>query len=195
MSPRPAVFLDRDGTLIEDRHYLRDPDQVHLLPGAADAVRRLNAAAIPAVVVTNQSGIARGLLTEADYAATARRLDELLAARGARLDGHYHCPHLPDVTGPCDCRKPGPLLYERAARDLELDLAASWWVGDRERDLGAADRFGGRAILLLTGAGLDESRQPREGPRQVAVDLLTAVAHILDAGSSNGVAKPSGESS
>lgn len=183
MSPRPAVFLDRDGTLIEDRHYLRDPDQVHLLPGAADAVRRLNAAAIPAVVVTNQSGIARGLLTEADYAATARRLDELLAARGARLDGHYHCPHLPDVTGPCDCRKPGPLLYERAARDLDLDLAASWWVGDRERDLGAADRLGGRAILLLTGAGLDESRQPGEAPRPVAVDLLTAVAHILDAGS------------
>ncbi len=180
MSPRPAVFLDRDGTLIEDRHYLRDPDQVHLLPGAADAVRRLNVAAIPAVVVTNQSGIARGLLTETDYAATARRLDELLAATGARLDGHYHCPHLPDLTGPCDCRKPGPLLYERAARDLDLDLAASWWVGDRERDLGAADRFGGRAILLLTGAGLDESRQPRESPRPVAADLLGAVDCILN---------------
>jgi D-glycero-D-manno-heptose 1,7-bisphosphate phosphatase len=180
VSPRPAVFLDRDGTLIEDRHYLRDPDQVHLLPGAADAVRRLNAAAIPTVVVTNQSGIARGLLTEADYAATGRRLDELLAARGARLDGHYHCPHLPDVTGPCDCRKPGPLLYERAARDLDLDLAASWWVGDRERDLGAADRFGGRAILLLTGAGMDESRQPREAPRPVAADLLDAVGRILE---------------
>jgi D-glycero-D-manno-heptose 1,7-bisphosphate phosphatase len=177
VSGRPAVFLDRDGTLIEDRHYLRDPDQVRLLSGAADAVRRLNAAAIPAVVVTNQSGIARGLLTEADYSATARRLDELLAAAGARLDGDYHCPHLPDVTGPCDCRKPGPLLYQRAARDLDLDLAASWWVGDRERDLGAADRFGGRAILVLTGAGLDEMRQPRD----VAPDLLTAVAHILDA--------------
>jgi D-glycero-D-manno-heptose 1,7-bisphosphate phosphatase len=177
---RPAVFLDRDGTLIEDRHYLRDPDQVHLLPGAADAVRRLNAAGIPAVVVTNQSGIARGLLTEDQYAATARRLDELLAVTGARLDGHYHCPHLPDVTGPCDCRKPGPLLYERAARDLDLDLAASWWVGDRERDLDAADRFGGRAIQLLTGAGLDESRQPRDVPRPVAADLLGAVDRILD---------------
>lgn len=180
MSGRPAVFLDRDGTLIEDRHYLRDPDQVHLLPRAADAVRRLNTAAIPAVVVTNQSGIARGVLTEADYAATVRRLDELLAAAGARLDGHYHCPHLPDVTGPCDCRKPGPLLYERAARDLDLDLAASWWVGDRERDLGAADRFGGRAILVLTGAGPDESREPRDVPRPEAADLLAAVARILD---------------
>jgi D-glycero-D-manno-heptose 1,7-bisphosphate phosphatase len=181
VSGRPAVFLDRDGTLIEDRHYLRDPDHVHLLPGAAEAVGRLNAAAIPAVVVTNQSGIARGLLTEADYAATVRRLDELLAAAGARVDGHYHCPHLPDVTGPCNCRKPGPLLYERAARDLDLDLTASWWVGDRERDLGAADRFGGRAILVLSGAGLDESRQPRDVPRLVAADLVAAVARILDA--------------
>jgi D-glycero-D-manno-heptose 1,7-bisphosphate phosphatase len=181
VSGRPAVFLDRDGTLIEDLHYLRDPDQVHLLPGAADAIRRLNAAAMPAVVVTNQSGIARGLVTEADYAATVRRLDELLAAAGARLDGHYHCPHLPEVTGPCDCRKPGPLLYQRAARDLDLDLSASWWVGDRERDLGAADRFGGRAILVLTGAGLDESRQPRDVPRTVATDLPAAVARILAA--------------
>ncbi len=181
MSGRPAVFLDRDGTLIEDLHYLRDPDQVHLLPGAADAVRRLNAAAVPAVVVTNQSGIARGLLTEADYAATVRRLDELLAAAGARLDGHYHCPHLPEVTGPCACRKPAPLLYERAARDLDLDLSASWWVGDRERDLGAADRFGGRAILVLTGAGLDESRKARDVPRPAAADLPAAVARILAA--------------
>ena len=187
MSGRPAIFLDRDGTLIEDRHYLRDPDQVHLLPGASEAVRRLNVAAIPAVVVTNQSGIARGLLTEADYAATVRRLDELLAAAGARLDGHYHCPHLPDVTGPCDCRKPGPLLYERAARDLDLDLPASWWVGDRERDLGAADRFGGRAILVLTGAGVEESRRPRDVPRPVAADLAAAVTRILDAGPGPGV--------
>jgi D-glycero-D-manno-heptose 1,7-bisphosphate phosphatase len=182
VSRRLAVFLDRDGTLIEDRHYLRDPGQVQLLPGAAEAVRRLNAATIPAVVVTNQSGIARGLLTEADYAGTVRRLDELLAAAGARLDGHYHCPHLPDVTGPCDCRKPAPLLYERAARDLDLDLAASWWVGDRERDLGAADRLGGRAILVLTGAGLDESRAPRAVSRRTAADLSAAVAHILAAG-------------
>jgi D-glycero-D-manno-heptose 1,7-bisphosphate phosphatase len=181
VSGRPAVFLDRDGTLIEDLHYLRDPDQVRLLPGVAEAVRRLNVAAIPAVVVTNQSGIARGLLTEGDYAATVRRLDDLLAAAGARLDGHYHCPHLPDVTGPCDCRKPGPLLYERAARDLDLDLAASWWVGDRERDLSAADRFGGRAILVLMGGDLDDSRQPRTVLRPVAPDLPAAVARILDA--------------
>ena len=131
MSARPAVFLDRDGTLIEDRHYLRDPEGVHLLPGAAGAVRQLNAAGVAAVVVTNQSGIARGLLTEADYRATADRLDELLAREDARLDGAYHCPHLPEISGPCECRKPAPLLYRRAAQDLDLDLARSWWVGDR----------------------------------------------------------------
>ena len=181
MSGRPAVFLDRDGTLIEDRHYLRDPSQVRLLPGAGDAVRRLNAAGLPAVIVTNQSGIARGLLTEADYLATVRRLDELLLAAGARVDGHYHCPHLPELTGPCDCRKPGPLLFERAARELGLDLATSWWVGDRERDLAAADRYGGRAVLVLSGDGPTDARESGASPRPTAPDLAAAVARILDA--------------
>ena len=114
-------------------------------------------------------------------------MDELLAAAGARLDGHYHCPHLPDLTGPCDCRKPGPLLDERAARDLDLNPSASWWVGDRERDLAAADHFGGRAILVLTGSGLDESRLPRDVPRPMAADLAAAVDCILDARSEPGV--------
>ena len=177
MSGRAAVFLDRDGTLIEDRHYLRHPEQVRLLPGAADAVRRLNAAGLAAVVVTNQSGIARGLLSEADYRATVQRVDELLHAAGARLDGHYHCPHLPELTGPCDCRKPGPLLYRQAALDLGLDLAASWWVGDRERDVAGADHFGGRGLLVLTGAGAGES--VRVPARAVAADLAAAVALIL----------------
>jgi histidinol-phosphate phosphatase family protein len=140
--------VDRDGTLIEDRHYLRDPDAVRLLPGAAEAVQRLNRAQLPVVVVTNQSGIARGLVTEAEYLATARRLEQLLAECEARLDGTYHCPHLPEISGPCACRKPGPLLYQLAARDLDLDLSRSWWVGDRPRDVEAASRFGGRAALL-----------------------------------------------
>lgn len=145
---RPAVFLDRDGTLIEDVGYLRHPDQVRLLPGAAAAVRRLCESGRAVVVVTNQSGIARGLLSEADYAATARRLEELLEEAGAALDAQYHCPHLPDVSGPCECRKPGTLLYRRAADQLGLDLAASWWVGDRARDVEPAAAFGGRALLL-----------------------------------------------
>jgi D-glycero-D-manno-heptose 1,7-bisphosphate phosphatase len=179
VSGRPAVFLDRDGTVIEDRDYLRDLAEVRLLPGAAAAVRVLNEAGLPAVVVTNQSGIARGLLTEADYEATARRLDDLLAAEHARLDARYHCPHLPELTGACECRKPGALLYERAARDLGLDLARSWWVGDRLRDVEAAARFGGRGTLVLTGAGRLESRRPEAERWPTAPDLAAAVREIL----------------
>jgi D-glycero-D-manno-heptose 1,7-bisphosphate phosphatase len=181
VSGRPAVFLDRDGTLIEDRGYLRDPDQVALLPGASGAVRRLDLAGLPVVVVTNQSGIARGLLTEDDYLATARRLDALLAADGARLAGHYHCPHLPEVSGPCECRKPGALLYRQAAADLALDLTRSWWVGDRVRDVAAARELGGRGILVLTGAGVAETKTPAARDWLSVPDLAAAARVILDA--------------
>lgn len=179
MSGRPAVFLDRDGTLIEDRHYLRDPNLVRLLPGAADAVRRLDQAGLPVVVVTNQSGIARGLLTEQDYQATARRLEELLAAAGARLAGQYHCPHLPEVSGPCECRKPGSLLYRRAADELGLDLARSWWVGDRPRDIAAAAQFGGRGLFLLAGSAAAEAESAAAEGWLSVRDLAAAVRSIL----------------
>lgn len=179
MTARAAVFLDRDGTLIEDRHYLKDPDLLHLLPGAAGAVRRLNLARLPVVVVTNQSGIARGLLSEADYEVTARRLETVLATDGARLDAQYHCPHLPSISGPCACRKPGPELYERAARDLELDLGSSWWIGDRERDIAAADHFGGHSLLVLTGAGRDEFTRLADGARRAVPDIAAAVDVVL----------------
>lgn len=145
---RRAVFLDRDGTLIEDVHYLNDPDRVSLLSGAADAVRALRDAGWAPIVITNQSGIARGLVTPAQFEAITTRLDALLAARGASLDATYHCPHLPELTGPCACRKPGPAMYERAARDHELDLAASLYVGDRWRDVAPAIHFGGRGVLV-----------------------------------------------
>ena len=167
MSARPAVFLDRDGTIIEDTGYIADPDAVRLLPGAAPAIGRLNRASIPAIVVTNQSGIARGLLDESAYQAVARRLETLLAAGGVRLDGDYHCPHHPDFTGTCECRKPGPLLYRRAAADHGLDLARSWWVGDRERDVVPAERFGGRGVLIGQ-------------PPAVVRDLSAAVDIILN---------------
>lgn len=145
----PAVFLDRDGTLIEDPGFLAHPGQVRLLPGAAEAVRAVNAAGRLAVVVTNQSGIARGLLTEADYAGTAARLAELLAVAGARLDGQYHCPHLPEITGPCECRKPGTLLYRRAAAELGIALDRSWWIGDKARDVEPAAVLGGAGAVLV----------------------------------------------
>ena len=178
MSDRRAVFLDRDGTIIEDRGYLADPAAICLLPRAAEAVARLNRAGLPVLVVTNQSGIARGLLDEAAYASTAGRLDELLADAGARLEGHYHCPHHPDFTGPCECRKPGPLLYRRAATDHGLQLGASWWVGDRLRDVLPAECFGGRGLLIAQ-PPLNELSAPAAGRFPLVRDLAAAVDIIL----------------
>ena len=179
MSGRPAVFLDRDGTLIEDPGYLADPLAMRLLPGAAAAVARLNAAGLPAVVVTNQSGIARGLLTEPQYRATEARLDDLLAQHDAHLAAHYFCPHHPEFTGPCDCRKPGDLLYRRAAAELGLDLARSWWIGDRRRDVTPAAAVGGRAVLVLTGAGSEEATALQGTEVSTAPDLASAVDLVL----------------
>jgi D-glycero-D-manno-heptose 1,7-bisphosphate phosphatase len=179
VSSRRAVFLDRDGTIIEDAGYLRDPAAVRLLPGAAAAIARLNQHGLIVVVVTNQSGIARGLLTLAEYRSTERRLDELLSFQGARLDAHYFCPHVPELSGPCDCRKPGSLLYRQAAERFGIDLPGSWWVGDRMRDVLPAQSFSARGILLLTGAGEREaSDETTEGFARVK-DLPAAVDVIL----------------
>jgi D-glycero-D-manno-heptose 1,7-bisphosphate phosphatase len=145
---RGAVFLDRDGTVIEDRHYLKSPEDVVLVPNAANAVRRVNQLHRPVVVVTNQSGIARGLLTEADYNVVRARLDDLLSERGAFIDASYHCPHHPDFTGACDCRKPDVGLFRRAINDLNLDAAKSVYIGDRWRDIAVAQVLGGRGILV-----------------------------------------------
>jgi D-glycero-D-manno-heptose 1,7-bisphosphate phosphatase len=174
-----AVFLDRDGTIVEDRGYLRELAGLCLLPGAGPAIRRLNSSGLAVVVVTNQSGIARGLLSLDDYRGTERRLEQLLAAEGARLDGQYFCPHLPELTGPCDCRKPGTLLYQQAAERLNLDLGRSWWVGDRIRDLLPSKAFGARGILVLTGAGESEAEEARDRGFRAAADLSAAVQQII----------------
>jgi D-glycero-D-manno-heptose 1,7-bisphosphate phosphatase len=176
---RLAVFLDRDGTIIEDVAYLRDTDQVRLLPGAAQAIKRLNASGFLAIVVTNQSGIARGLLSRNDYQLTERRVDQLLAQDGAQLDAHYFCPHLPELTGPCDCRKPGALLYRQAAEHFHIDLGRSWWVGDRMRDVLPADTLGGRGILVLTDAGQGEIAEEKASRFPHVKDLAGAVELIL----------------
>jgi D-glycero-D-manno-heptose 1,7-bisphosphate phosphatase len=179
VSAARAVFLDRDGTLVEDTGYLRDARVMRLLPGAAEALARLNQAGWLPIVVTNQSGIARGLLTHDGYLATERRLEKLLDAKGVHLAAQYHCPHLPEITGACECRKPGPLLYKQAAERFGIDLAASYWIGDRLRDLEAAKGFGGRGILVLTGAGRHEARAARSAGWTVAQDLGAAVAMVV----------------
>jgi D-glycero-D-manno-heptose 1,7-bisphosphate phosphatase len=176
---RGAVFLDRDGTIVEDPGYLHDPTAVRLLPGAAQAIRRLNAAGWLAVVVSNQSGIARGLYSEADYRAVERRLAEQLAAHGARLDASFFCPHHPEFTGPCLCRKPGTKLFEDARTALGIDFHRSWFVGDRPSDVAPARPLGGTGLLVLTGEGERHREQARALGVRVVTDLHTAVDVIL----------------
>jgi histidinol-phosphate phosphatase family protein len=171
---RIAAFLDRDGTVIYERGDLGHPDGVELIPGSADAIRRLKEAGFLIVIVTNQSGIARGLFTEDDFRAVQGRMIEMLAAEGVTLDRVYFCPHHPDVGGPCDCRKPGQGMYRRAEKELGIDLSRSLYVGDRWRDVGVTEDVGGRAYLVATGAGGAGAPEGVEVVRDLAeaVDLF-----------------------
>jgi D-glycero-D-manno-heptose 1,7-bisphosphate phosphatase len=176
----PAGFLDRDGTIIEDPGYLDDPEQVQLIPDAASAIRRLNEAGWIVVVVTNQSGIARGYYTEAEYEAVRARVDELLSRQGARIDAHYHCPHYPAIA-PCDCRKPGLKHYLHAIGRFGIDPAKSWCVGDRLSDVTPAVRLGAHGLLVRTGEG-DANRIEAELAGFEAVPDLTAAVSRMIAG-------------
>ncbi len=160
MKSRPeAVFLDRDGTVIEDAHYIKSPDQVRLIPGAAEAVKRINDAKITVIVVTNQSGIGRGLITVDDYQAVRERFQQLLARHGAHIDASYFCPDHPERTGPSSCRKPATKMFEDAMRDFDLNPAKVAYVGDRWRDVVAAKTLGGRGILISSPMTTTEDRQ------------------------------------
>lgn len=186
---KAAVFLDRDGTIIEDADYLVHPDQTRLIPGAAAALRRLNDLRIPVVIVTNQSAVARGLASETDVAAVNQRLRDLLAAVGAHFDGVYYCPHHPDIGEPpyrraCDCRKPLPGLLQRAARELGLNLAASAMIGDNLRDLEAGAAAGCAMLMLVrTGHGLIDEAKAKAArfptPAFICDDLAVAVEQFL----------------
>ena len=177
---RPAAFLDRDGTIIEDPGYLDDPDQVQLIPDAASAIRRLNEAGWAVIVVTNQSGIARGYYTEADYQAVRARVDELLSRQGARIDAHYHCPHHPSVA-PCDCRKPALKHYLDAIGRFGIDAGRSWCVGDKLGDLIPATRLGGHALLVRTGEGEGYRIEAELAGFEAVPDLAAAVSRMLGA--------------
>ena len=176
-----AVFLDRDGTIMEDAHYIKSPDQVRLIPGAAAAVKRINDAGIPAIVVTNQSGIARGIFTVDDYEKVRARFESLLHDEGAHIDASYYCPHLPSDPPVCGCRKPATEMFERAIADLELDPAGAAYIGDRWRDVVAAKKLGGRGIMLDSSETTPEDRQraKRDG-FETAPDLAAAVGKLLD---------------
>ncbi len=171
---RPAVFVDRDGTLNREVHYLARVADLRLLPGVASAIRELDVAGFAVVVVTNQSGVARGRMTLATVHAIHRELAQRLAARGAVLAGVYVCPHHPQAGAPplrrrCRCRKPAPGLVRRAARELGIDLARSYCIGDGAVDLGLAAAAGVRGVLVLTGHGRATRR---------ALDASLPVVHV-----------------
>jgi D-glycero-D-manno-heptose 1,7-bisphosphate phosphatase len=160
-SGRPAVFMDRDGCLIEEVGYLNHPSRVRVLPRTAAAVARLNAAGIPALMATNQAGIARGYFSAETLAEINGEVVRQLESEGARLDGLYVCTHHPTAGSPpyrqlCECRKPKPGLLHRAAEELGLDLSRSVMVGDKPSDVEAGQAAGGAGVLVLTGYGRGE---------------------------------------
>ena len=178
---RRAVFLDRDGTIIEDRRYLADPAGVALIPGAAQAIARFRQAGYAVVVVTNQSGIGRGLFSLAEYHAVAREVERRLAREGARLDATCFCPDAPGQKARKEsCRKPSTVMHRRAARDLDLELRGSWFVGDKSADVAPATQLGGRGILVLTGEG--EAHASAVGPEVTVVSDLLAAAELVGCG-------------
>lgn len=178
-----AAFLDRDDTIVVDRHYMNDPDQLELLPGAALAIRALAMEGIPSILCTNQSGIARGLITLEQYRAVHLRLLQLLANEGATLLDTFSCPHHPDFTGPCACRKPGTELFERAAKLHGLDLSRCLYIGDKYRDVSPSLQFGGRGLLLISPSTpeADIVVAEREGMK-LASSLLEGVRDLIAGG-------------
>lgn len=185
---RAAVFLDRDGTLNEEIGYLSRADDLLLIRGAGEAVRRINQAGMAAVVVTNQSGVARGYFEERALLSIHKRLRQELEKEGAYLDGIYICPHHPqgDVDGyrrVCQCRKPGIGMVREAERDLSLELSLSYMIGDHLNDVRMAVNAGMRSVLILTGHGSEEWERvddaERSMPTHVAGDITEAVDWIL----------------
>jgi D-glycero-D-manno-heptose 1,7-bisphosphate phosphatase len=178
--------VDRDGTLIEEAGYLNHLDRLRFFPFTVDAVRQLNRGGFAVVVITNQAGIARGIVPEAFLSRAHRHIEDRLAAGGARIEGFYHCPHHPDgvlasFRQSCDCRKPRPGLIRRAAADLDLDLVRSYTVGDRWHDLEAGRAAGTMTVLVRTGYGASDEGAPKPDISADAItdNLAGAAAWIL----------------
>lgn len=186
---RRAVFLDRDGTVAEEVGYVNHASRIRLLPGSAEAVRRLRDAGFLAVIVTNQAGVARDYFEEFVVQQANRRLEELLQQEGAALDGIYYCPHHPREGAPpyrqdCQCRKPRPGMLRQASEDLGIDLSRSYMVGDGLVDVGAARAAGVVPVLVLTGYGRGHLEHRRSRwtvePEHISENLSEAAEWILD---------------
>jgi histidinol-phosphate phosphatase family protein len=180
---RRAVFLDKDGTLIEDVPYNVDPARIRLAAGVAEGLPRLHVSGFRLIVISNQSGVARGLFTEEALAAVRDRLRQLLADLGVPLDGFLYCPHHPEGIVPryavaCDCRKPGPGLILAAAREHGIALEQSWFIGDILDDVEAGRRAGCRTALIDNGNETEWKRSPLRWPDIVAGDMAEAARLI-----------------
>jgi D-glycero-D-manno-heptose 1,7-bisphosphate phosphatase len=193
----PAVFLDRDGTITEEMGYINHLDRVQIYPWAAEAIRRLNRAGRPVIVVTNQSGVARGVFTEELLHQVHQKIGFDLAAQRARLDAVYYCPHhpegpLPAYRAKCQCRKPATGMVLEATKRFQIDLASSFVVGDTYRDMQLGFNAGARTILVMTGYGRGEYEHHRSHwdrlPDRIAENLLEAVEIILEESTSRGSA-------
>ncbi len=184
---RPAIFLDRDGTINQDVGYLNHPDQLELIPGAARALKILNSAGFPIVIITNQAGVAKGLIAEEQLPAIKEAFFEILEKQGLKVDGYYYCPHHPGgsvekYAQKCECRKPAPGLLLKASRDLNIDLKRSYVVGDKASDVQLAHNVGATGIMVLTGHGREDLRTYPEDyalPHHTCKDLYEAVQWIL----------------
>jgi D-glycero-D-manno-heptose 1,7-bisphosphate phosphatase len=181
-----AVFLDRDGVITEDPpHYAHRLDQLKLIPESAEAIKLLNNNGFNVIVVSNQSGVARGYYDEHDVQIFNRAMEEELKKKGAHIDAIYYCLHHPDAKietyrRDCDCRKPKPGMIKRAEKDLDLDLKESFMIGDKKSDIEAGHRAGCKTMLVLTGHGKEESTKIHIGINNRSDNLLTAVKKILE---------------
>ena len=179
---RIAAFMDRDGTITEEMGYLKEPEKLKLIPRSDEAIRLLNEKRILAIVVSNQSGVARGYFTEKTVKETHKRLKELLTEKEAHLDGIYYCPHPPEFGSSkyrknCSCRKPKPGMLLKAAKKFNLDLKKCYVIGDKVDDIKLARNVGAKGILVLTGYGQKSREKIR--PDYIARDLYQAVKWIL----------------
>ena len=172
-----AVFLDRDGTINIDHGYLHKPEEVVLITGAAEAIRRLNELGVKVIIITNQSGVGRGYFREEDVRKVNIRLEALLSLEGAHIDGIYYCIHRPDEA--CSCRKPNGDLVVRAAGEHGVELSRSFVVGDKASDVELAWRCGARGVLVMTGLGPGELAKMARCPDHVAPDLREAVDWMI----------------
>lgn len=179
-----AVFLDRDGTIVEDVGYMNLPEQIKFIPGSIEAIKMLNEAGYKVVVISNQAGVARGLVTEDMLQTIDKIIHRDILNGGAHLDALYYCPHHPEhgvypYRQTCECRKPHPGLVKRATRDQNIDLSKSFMVGDKATDIKTGKNVKIKTILVLTGRGAKEKDELKEKPDHIANNLLEAAKWII----------------